>query len=519
MPNTNEDSQQTRYLFFRRLPKWKTTEEASTLKQDLNDLILSRLEVGSVRLKFLLFKGRSQALVEFLSVEEAVKTMVSIEDPSSVLFDRWARPVAVSYGVARDQGLLEGRKAHDEGAVRTECVRALNEAIRTVVTEDANDRKHQRQERRRAMRLLVQDSGRSACADEGACATRDRLLLLELHALLSGRGQRRGEQDITELPVLACDSLCIKQLATAEKARAEDLLSCMHTPLHVSIRRCVTKKCVCWRSVRQPSIPCHCALLHVSRPVTEMPSSLRSFRVDDSFTSVREGAEIKAQVAQFVAKRGAIPDVFEASPRTLLLDGPRGNTCRAVMSQAVHSRAGKAHRTQGDIVVPNYVASTITALQTSEDVCTPYFGSVRALLDAEYYTHATEIRRFTWPCKEGESRDSDRLAVSGKLGVPEGRAFSLVYLDYCSRFTCGHTHIETSPRGDIEALFKYGLLARRTEFIITLCKGRGGDGDANAGVEATVEALCAQHFFVILQKGLAYSYGKMEVWAFSLEST
>ena len=82
-----------------------------------------------------------------------------------------------------------------------------------------------------------------------------------------------------------------------------------------------------------------------------------------------------------------------------------------------------------------------------------------------------------------------------------------------------HTHIETSPRGDIEALFKYGLLARRTEFIITLCKGRGGDGDANAGVEATVEALCAQHFFVILQKGLAYSYGKMEVWAFSLEST
>ena len=73
-----------------------------------------------------------------------------------------------------------------------------------------------------------------------------------------------------------------------------------------------------------------------------------------------------------------------------------------MISGSDNVRDEERRRVATDIIVPNYVSSTFTALKASlsaskDVVCTPFFGSVRAYLDAEYYTYAKNIWRFK-PC-------------------------------------------------------------------------------------------------------------------------
>merc|ERR1711871_912491 len=162
--------------------------------------------------------------------------------------------------------MKQERRVNDGEKARTECARALNEAIRAVVTEDANDRRLQRQQRKREKHHLVEEWEQQR---EGKGGERDVMLIKEFHALLSGSSY--DPCTLESLTVLPCDPLCVKRLSMPDKERAEDLLSRMHSPLHTSIRRCVVKACMCWKSVRQPHNPCSCPLLHASRPVTELP--------------------------------------------------------------------------------------------------------------------------------------------------------------------------------------------------------------------------------------------------------
>jgi hypothetical protein len=120
------------------------------------------------------------------------------------------------------------------------------------------------------------------------------------------------------------------------------------------------------------------------------------------------------------------------------------------------------------------------------DVCTPYYGSVRSYLDLinyQYYSHDRHRDWFQYDKHLDTTKEQEQstLPHTTFCHIPHSHPqFGCIYLDYCSRFSAGYTTIEKSPRGDLSALFRYGLLAEYVEMIICVHSakhgGQGGEG-------------------------------------------
>ena len=164
--------------------------------------------------------------------------------------------------------------------------------------------------------------------------------------------------------------------------------------------------------------------------------------------------------------------------RCLLLDGSGCNTVKSFLKCSIHKR------TKNDIVVPNYCTSTYEKIK-SENVCTPFLGSVRAWLD----NYCLNDKKVTFSEKEKISNSTGvancRVAVDTNEGTNKAELgnedyersvlkkskcrgdddnkpnsnskFGLIYLDYCCRLNAGYKSIEKSPIKDIECLFEYGV--------------------------------------------------------------
>ncbi|CAM9987872.1 unnamed protein product, partial [Heterosigma akashiwo] len=117
------------------------------------------------------------------------------------------------------------------------------------------------------------------------------------------------------------------------------------------------------------------------------------------------------------------------NPRCLVLDGPNAQTAQALRDSQVLPRE------KHDIVVPNCCAETYLAIWQLE-VCTPYFGSLRAYIDE----NAAAPAQAKW-------------------------SFGFVYLDYCSSLYSGFKSIETSPLEDIKAIFSSSTLDKNCAVV------------------------------------------------------
>jgi len=78
---------------------------------------------------------------------------------------------------------------------------------------------------------------------------------------------------------------------------------------------------------------------------------------------------------------------------------------------------------------------------------TAYYGSLRAYLDSEYFHR--------WNNYRNKMLEGNLMARE----VSEKERFGLIYLDYCSKLTCGFKSVEKNPIADIETLFKYSILS------------------------------------------------------------
>ena len=138
-----------------------------------------------------------------------------------------------------------------------------------------------------------------------------------------------------------------------------------------------------------------------------------------------------------------------------MLDGPGGSTSRALLGSSVLGLEPSR------IDCPNICTSSYEALRAS-GVCTPYLGSLRALLDSRSCPNHSDAR------------------------------YSLVYADYCCSLYANHREPELSPVHDLCTLFNRtaNLLAEKAVLAVTLAKPDADKprfpGEVKAAVDAAV---------------------------------
>jgi hypothetical protein len=516
-----EDCQDPFHLHFRKLKNHKG-DAVQKLKIELTNIVQCALGCTDCVRCVTYLHGRGQAIMEMSTAELARASLVALQDQGYT---------NVTLGTPRSKANVKSGSSSMNLAppvlqnIRQECERALVATIRSVITQDGHERCVERRKRKRTHNKLIEQVSGSK-ADISAIIP-DKTKYDAIYLLL-------GESDIGDSCGGGIDDntgsnrIEPEVLATLDQTRIDelcDLVSSLHTPINRRLR-----KLICWKSVRRGR-PCggrkrnktlegdvesssesdneECALLHVSRPVTELPTTMRSFEIDDSFTDAAESADVKAQVNDFVAKKG-IKSAERGYNRCLVLDGKRCNTSRAILKA---SPIGS--RKPSDIIVPNYCSATSSHMQKEHsDVCSAYFGSVRAFLDHIHYTAAS-------------SYDDDKVL---NISTNENKnRFGLVYLDYCCRFLCGYRSVELSPREDLNTLFSYGLLHSYAELIICVHKDREIQQESgcietssittvtSSLVLDTIHSLANSYKYDIISCGTYFRYGELEVHSVSLQ--
>ncbi len=491
------------FLHFRKLRKCKGGDSVQELKAEIISLINGTHSTSRDIVKtFKYLYGRGQALVEICDTTSA-------RDALRVLFE--AGHEHISLGTARSRRDSFKQLPSSQNA-RLECERALAAVIRTLLTQDSRERCLARRLRKRSHNRLVEKTvSKHPAASTSADAPRYKRIFSLLGGPEALPGQEQPEQERGQR--IGPLALSEGSLTASNRQELCTLISKLHTPLDRRLRRLI-----CWESVRRgSSSSCtdeadasgsvsgstsescreqECNLLHVSRPVSELPATMRVFITEDSFTASSESAAVKEQVNTFVASRAALVLQEGGSNRCLVLDGKQCNTSRAVLRA---SPAGT--RSSRDIIVPNYCSDTVSLIQSKHsDVCTGYFGSVRAFLDELHYSAALV---------EGESQDTKHQPSKSISKEP----FGLVYLDYCCTFSCGYRSIEQSPREDLRALFSYGLLSDHAEIVLCVHVERVDKGQPDSLVLLELARLAEAGGFLLSAAQKRFAYGELEVFS------
>ena len=109
--------------------------------------------------------------------------------------------------------------------------------------------------------------------------------------------------------------------------------------------------------------------------------------------------------------------------------------------------------------------------------------------------------------------------------IDEYERFGIVYLDYCSKLTCGGNNtVEKNPLSDIETLFKYSSLSIESEYtILAVCYCVSEDINS-VNYKDTIDltkfvAIHAQKYGYLseLRKNDEYKYMNMECKFFNIK--
>ena len=190
----------------------------------------------------------------------------------------------------------------------------------------------------------------------------------------------------------------------------------------------------------------------------DLPPRLRTFHEVESYPADwRECSSEKATVNQRLIHHAIEHGCVGATSRCVVLDGPGGSTSRALLESSALGLDPSR------IDCPNICTSSYEALRAS-GVCTPYLGSLRALLDSR-------------SCPNHKNVDA---------------RYSLVYADYCCSLYANHREPELSPVHDLCTLFNRtaNLLAEKAVLAVTLAKPDADKprfpGEVKAAVDAAV---------------------------------
>ena len=598
----------TSTLHFRRLKKPKGDAAVQLLKAELAQLAGQHHPAGLQAVQSVSYlHGRGQALVLMVSKEASRHVLERLREQgqASVSYSTTANrakvtDVSVNAGPAGTGTDIPpastttpgDRQVNGEGEgeeatllqlrARRECQRALAAAIRTVLTRDSHERCHAKRLLKRSMQRKLQESRLlPTLLPEGH--PQDTKLYARIYQLLGEPASTPAPAGGDTAPARVCPSkllslsLCDALGSSSIESGSGSgsgggglqelcgLVSALRTPLARRLR-----KLVCWQAVRcgrtcttntDKDIGESCQLLHAARPVTELPLSLREYAVGDCFTETAEDAAVKGTVNEFVAQKAAVSALTAGAQRCLILDGKNCNTSRAVLAASPTSDTSAVTRTAHDIFVPNYCSTTAAHMATEHnDVCTSYFGSVRAFLDDLHYATAASVAASSHPAAglktlqppqaQAQTQAQAQAQAPAASQEPEAeqpdapQTFGLVYLDYCCRFSCGYSSVEKSPRQDLAALFRYKLLHPRACIVIctaTAAATATASQSMNDGAEAdawpeqkeerregreerepsmsvldTIALLAEESGFSVTSSETAFRYGQLEVHAVQL---